>query len=93
MDNPRLTRIEAGYLVGNRPRIAGCNACLPVHGIDVREPYARLSFDHIDLDGLDTSAYTLVEGRIHVPNTPGFGIHLDDTIFRKSVESEGFVVS
>lgn len=45
MHNPRLTRIEHGTLVGNRPRSAGCNARLPVHGQQVREPFARLTFE------------------------------------------------
>src|ERR1051325_2559015 len=45
MNNPHLTRIEAGYLVGKRPRNAGSNARLPEHGIDVREPFARLRFE------------------------------------------------
>lgn len=45
MDNPRLTRIEQGKLVGTRPRSAGCNARLPVHGQTVREPIARLHFE------------------------------------------------
>ena len=45
MDNPRLTHIEAAPLAGKRPRNAGCNARLPVHGIDVQEPFARLRFE------------------------------------------------
>lgn len=45
MDNPRLTRIEQGKLVGTRPRSAGCNARLPVHGQTVREPIVRLHFE------------------------------------------------
>ncbi|HVU14070.1 MAG TPA: enolase C-terminal domain-like protein [Phototrophicaceae bacterium] len=45
MDNPRLTRIEVGTLNGKRPRSAGCNARLPVHGQLVREPIARLYFE------------------------------------------------
>jgi L-alanine-DL-glutamate epimerase-like enolase superfamily enzyme len=45
MNNPRLTRIEHGTLVGNRPRSAGCNARLPVHGQQVREPFTRIHFE------------------------------------------------
>jgi L-rhamnonate dehydratase len=45
MENPRLTRIEAGILSGKRPRSAGCNARLGVHGLDVRERFARLHFE------------------------------------------------
>ena len=45
MDNPRLTHIESGVLSGKRPRSAGCNSRLPVHGIDVRELFVRLRFE------------------------------------------------
>src|SRR6266498_3156866 len=45
MNNPRLIKIEAGYLTGKRPRSAGSNARLPEHGIDVREPFVRLHFE------------------------------------------------
>ncbi len=45
MENPRLTRVEAGILSGKRPRSAGCNARLWVHGLDVRERFARLHFE------------------------------------------------
>ncbi|MCC6804628.1 MAG: mandelate racemase [Anaerolineae bacterium] len=45
MNNPRLVRIEQGMLVGTRPRSAGCNARLPVHGQVVREPIVRLHFE------------------------------------------------
>jgi len=45
MNNPRLIRIEAGYLTGKRPRSAGSNARLPEHGIEVREPFVRLHFE------------------------------------------------
>lgn len=45
MENPRLMRIETGILAGKRPRSAGCNARLPIHGQDVRERFARLHFE------------------------------------------------
>jgi L-rhamnonate dehydratase len=45
MDNPRITSIEWGILVGQRPRTAGCNARLPVHGPTMRDPVARITTD------------------------------------------------
>jgi L-alanine-DL-glutamate epimerase-like enolase superfamily enzyme len=54
MNNPKLVRLEGGYLKGRRPREAGCNARLPVHGQAVREPYAQL---HLD-DGSSAAAYS-----------------------------------
>jgi L-rhamnonate dehydratase len=52
--------------------------------------FAYVEWDHIDMDGLDTSGYRIQEGRVHIPDAPGFGLGLDENIFRKSVESEGF---
>ena len=43
MDKNRIVRIEAATLTGRRPRMAGCNARIPVHGIDVAVPLLRLT--------------------------------------------------
>ena len=43
MENPRITSIEWGILIGQRPRTAGCNARLPVHGPTMRDPVARIT--------------------------------------------------
>ena len=45
MDMNRITRIEAATLTGRRPRMAGCNARIPVHGIEVTVPILRLTTD------------------------------------------------
>ena len=45
MDNNRIVRIEAATLTGRRPRMAGCNARIPVHGIDLAVPIVRLTTD------------------------------------------------
>jgi L-rhamnonate dehydratase len=63
------------------------------HLAGVLEHFAFVEWDHIDLDGLDTSNYAIREGRIHVPDSPGFGLHVDETVWAKSVKSEGFTVS
>jgi L-alanine-DL-glutamate epimerase-like enolase superfamily enzyme len=55
--------------------------------------FTFVEWDQIDLDGLDASNYAIKEGRIYVADAPGFGLHLDDVIFGKSVKAEGFVVS
>jgi L-alanine-DL-glutamate epimerase-like enolase superfamily enzyme len=57
MNNPRLTRIEGGFLIGRRPRSAGRNARLPDHGRDAREPFARLYFED-DSSGFGFSRVT-----------------------------------
>ena len=43
MTASRIDRIESGTLLGRRPRIAGCNGRMAVHGIDVSVPIARLT--------------------------------------------------
>ncbi len=55
--------------------------------------FTFVEWDQIELNGLDTSGYIIQDGRVQVPNTPGFGLHLDETVFEQSVKVEGFVVS
>jgi L-rhamnonate dehydratase len=43
MENPRISRIELGVLIGERPRLAGSNARLGPHGKTVRVPIVRLT--------------------------------------------------
>jgi L-alanine-DL-glutamate epimerase-like enolase superfamily enzyme len=43
MSTLTLARIEFGRLSGNRPRSAGCNARLGVHGQSVRTPMVRIT--------------------------------------------------
>ena len=45
MSDNRIVRIEAATLTGRRPRMAGCNARIPVHGIEVTVPIVRLTTD------------------------------------------------
>ena len=43
MDNPRIVDIEWGRLEGKRPRVAGANARLGVHGDTISLPLVRLT--------------------------------------------------
>lgn len=45
MDNSKIARIECVPLIGTRPREAGCNSRLQVHGLHVRPPIARITTD------------------------------------------------
>ncbi len=45
MDKARIVRIEAATLIGKRPRQAGCNARISVHGLEVALPLLRLTTD------------------------------------------------
>jgi L-alanine-DL-glutamate epimerase-like enolase superfamily enzyme len=82
MSNLRLISIEAGFLVGKRPRVAGRNSRLPVHGIDVREPFARLRFG----DGSTGFGYSRVSKERAAKL---IGTHLDSLISVKNGISAG----
>lgn len=43
MENSRIDRTEFGTLVGKRPRLAGNNSRIPVHGLEVELPLIRLT--------------------------------------------------
>ena len=43
MENSLIDRIEFGTLVGVRPRLAGNNSRIPVHGLEVELPLIRLT--------------------------------------------------
>ena len=45
MDGARIAKIEAATLVGQRPRIAGRNSRIDVHGLEVAVPLVRLTAD------------------------------------------------
>ena len=38
--------------------------------------------------GIDTSAYTVDDGYVSIPHAPGFGLVLDEAIFKAAVERE-----
>ena len=49
--------------------------------------------DPAEVDGLDDSAYTIQNGMIHVPNQPGFGLGLDETVYTQAVMEKGFIAT
>ena len=52
-----------------------------------------VEWDEASTPGLDASDYEVSDGHVNVPDTPGFGLRLDDDVFVKSVSTDGFVVS
>jgi L-rhamnonate dehydratase len=54
--------------------------------------FAYVEWDEAETPGLDASGYRVEEGKVAVPETPGFGLHLDEALFLKAVEENGFVV-
>ncbi|WP_240688922.1 enolase C-terminal domain-like protein [Ammoniphilus sp. YIM 78166] len=59
-------------------------------------PYMKkftfIEWDEVNIPGVDTSAYQIDEGRVLVPNLPGFGLELDDRYFLKKIQSEGWTI-
>jgi L-rhamnonate dehydratase len=54
------------------------------------EGFTYAEWDEAEVPGLDASAYAIKAGKVSVPDTPGFGLHLDEDTFRRAVETDGF---
>lgn len=54
--------------------------------------FTFVEWDHCDSEWLDCSGYTLEEGRVQVPDTPGFGLALDESAFQQAVQNSGYRV-
>ena len=50
-------------------------------------------WDEATVPGMDTSAYSVKDGWVTLPNTPGFGLELDEDLYAKAVANDGFSVS
>jgi L-alanine-DL-glutamate epimerase-like enolase superfamily enzyme len=55
--------------------------------------FSFVEWDEATTPGLDASGYVIREGRVFVPQAPGFGLKLDDTVFRQAVKTAGFVIT
>jgi L-alanine-DL-glutamate epimerase-like enolase superfamily enzyme len=72
---------------GHYGNYASCHLAGAVHG------FTYVEWDEATTPGLDAPGYAIHEGWVTVPDTPGFGLVLDDTRFRRAVEASGFHVS
>jgi len=52
---------------------------------------AFVEWDEASTPGIDDAGYRVENGLVHLPDTPGFGLELDDTTFRGAVRDRGFV--
>ncbi|MGN6759223.1 MAG: enolase C-terminal domain-like protein [Thermomicrobiales bacterium] len=57
------------------------------------EGFTFVEWDEATTPGLAAPGYVLQEGWVSVPNTPGFGLELDDAAFQAAVTANGFSVS
>ncbi len=65
---------------------AACHVAARIRGFEYVE------WDETTVPGLDASAYSIVDGYVHVPDLPGFGLRLDEMAYARAVAENGFVV-
>ena len=55
--------------------------------------FAFVEWDELSTPGLDSSAYKVDDGHVHIPEAPGFGLKLDESLFRQAIAANGFAVT
>jgi L-alanine-DL-glutamate epimerase-like enolase superfamily enzyme len=66
---------------------AACHLAAAVSG------FLYAEWDEATTPGLDASDYAIRDGLVHVPARPGFGMALDESVFRRAVQANGFRVA
>ncbi|MBA2938809.1 mandelate racemase [Paenibacillus sp. CGMCC 1.16610] len=56
------------------------------------EGFMFVEWDEAQIPGIDTSGYSIKDGKITVPSTPGFGLHIDDAYYTSKVSESGWTV-
>jgi L-alanine-DL-glutamate epimerase-like enolase superfamily enzyme len=51
--------------------------------------FTYVEWDEATTEGLDTSGYTIQDGWVTLPATPGFGLTLDEAAFQHAIEKDG----
>ena len=57
------------------------------------DDFTFVEWDEAQTPGLDASGYAIQDGMLLMPQTPGFGVSLDEDIFQAAVSSGGWVLS
>jgi L-rhamnonate dehydratase len=52
--------------------------------------FSYVEWDEATIVGIDASRYAIQDGWVLAPNTPGFGLVLDETVFEQALASTGF---
>lgn len=78
--------------VKSAPHHYGCHLgnFISGHLATVIDNFTMVEWDDVTTDGIDTSAYSIQDGWVQIPNASGFGMTLDDTIFQKAIDNNGF---
>ncbi|MFS0726065.1 enolase C-terminal domain-like protein [Paenibacillus sp. 1P07SE] len=56
------------------------------------EGFMYVEWDEARIDGIDTTGYSIQDGLISVPQTPGFGITIDSAYYEGRVSKDGWAV-
>jgi L-rhamnonate dehydratase len=72
---------------GHYGNYAACHLASAIRG------FTYVEWDEATTPGLDASGYALHDGWVSVPDSPGFGLALDDQLFRRAVDAGGFALS
>ena len=56
------------------------------------ERFEFVEWDHATTPGLDDSGYSISNGYVNVPQSPGFGLDLEEVPYQKAREENGFEV-
>jgi L-alanine-DL-glutamate epimerase-like enolase superfamily enzyme len=73
-----------GNMVGNH---VSCHLAAALDGFLFAE------WDEAQAAGIDTTAWAIKDGKVLVPDRPGFGLEFDEKAYAKRVAEEGFAVS
>ncbi|MEX1021068.1 MAG: enolase C-terminal domain-like protein [Litorilinea sp.] len=65
---------------------AACHLASAIQG------FSFVEWDEATTPGLDAADYRIVEGRVQVPNRPGFGVDLDEDVFVAARDGEGYLL-
>ena len=55
--------------------------------------FTFVEWDEVTTPGIDASAYRVENGQVVIPNLPGFGLALDEAVFRAAVAESGWELS
>ncbi|TVY10958.1 enolase C-terminal domain-like protein [Paenibacillus cremeus] len=57
------------------------------------EGFLLVEWDPAQIPGIDTSGYRVQDGKISVPSTPGFGLHVDEAFYERQVRESGWALN
>ena len=55
--------------------------------------FTFVEWDDAEIKGVHANGYTINDGWLTIPNTPGFGLELDEAVFAETVQENGFSVA